>query len=728
MRQLARAFLLTVASAGDRLPRPPLLLFLPAIIFFVSLSHHVTASNFGSVSGVVIDSVLAEPVGGILVTILPDGYSVVSDANGRFHLDRLTPGFKTLQISSRFYHSRAPESFLVRVGEIIEISVDVTSIVTLESPQTVTADPEDSPGRNVFRRKELAGSNSNSVGEFLRSQGMYLQGDGRAQYVSLRGYLPDAVLVLVDGTALNPDGTAVDLSAIPLKSIERIEVYNSGAAARFGADALGGAVNLVSRKARNNEPLVEAVGRSGSFGLWGGGVVLAPQTEIVDAVFQYDYEEAENNYSYQHPYLGEQKRHNNASRRYSLYGNIRPQTLPELNLSLRLANEHYGIPGAIFQETGAGAASLHESRLLSVGYQSNNWLVRGNYHELYQEYRDPSAFIPYDNHYTQIGRQLEAQWSRTLNHWLGLEAGAQFLAETFLNRDPVNPQQTLPTVSRRTESVRIGAELKKELKGFSGQLSQRYRWDRVDDGSHLSPYIGASLKYGSRLILGANTAYSESYRTPPIDALFWQNDVFAVGNPDLKPETAIKREAGISLEVNSPVKINAKNSWYESDLADLIIWRRQFDGKYKPVNLDRAHYSGVEWSIGVSVLEDNLRLKYTYSTLSAVNRSAGSGYEGNQIPFRPDRTEMVSATCRLHPLTISYRISHTGRQYIREANTKALEPYTLHDLGIQFDLRLFEHTHKVDFEVLNLFNEHYELLERMPMPPRSFRVELQASL
>ena len=86
---------------------------------------------------------------------------------------------------------------------------------------------------------------SNSVGESTRG----------ASSLSLRGLGPEATLVLLNGRRVAPfplgeDGTTalVDLNSFPLASIERVEVLKDGASSIYGADAVAGVVNLVTRR------------------------------------------------------------------------------------------------------------------------------------------------------------------------------------------------------------------------------------------------------------------------------------------------------------------------------------------------------------------------------------------------------------------------------------------------------------------------------------------------
>lgn len=69
--------------------------------------------------------------------------------------------------------------------------------------------------------------------------------------VNLRGLGPDATLILVNGRRLSGSGSFgdfSDISAIPTAAVERVEVLLDGASALYGADAVGGVVNVVLRK------------------------------------------------------------------------------------------------------------------------------------------------------------------------------------------------------------------------------------------------------------------------------------------------------------------------------------------------------------------------------------------------------------------------------------------------------------------------------------------------
>ena len=74
---------------------------------------------------------------------------------------------------------------------------------------------------------------------------------GQGSSVNLRGLGADSTLTLLDGRRLARSGVGgafVDISAIPLSAVERIEIVPDGSSALYGSDAIGGVVNIILRK------------------------------------------------------------------------------------------------------------------------------------------------------------------------------------------------------------------------------------------------------------------------------------------------------------------------------------------------------------------------------------------------------------------------------------------------------------------------------------------------
>ncbi len=114
----------------------------------------------------------------------------------------------------------------------------------------------------VFDREDLDASGATTLADFLRRTSLNTFGAIRPQSAttlqplataSLRGLGQDRTLVLVDGRRLTMSPIVgafqgQDLNAIPFAAIERIEVLPHGASALYGSDAVGGVINVITRK------------------------------------------------------------------------------------------------------------------------------------------------------------------------------------------------------------------------------------------------------------------------------------------------------------------------------------------------------------------------------------------------------------------------------------------------------------------------------------------------
>ncbi|WP_133180393.1 TonB-dependent receptor plug domain-containing protein [Shewanella decolorationis] len=101
----------------------------------------------------------------------------------------------------------------------------------------------------------LRNTTFNSAGSFRPQSGSSAQGTAS---LDLRGLGSSRTLVLVDGRRLTMSpstGSSQDLNSIPLGAVERIEVLTDGASAIYGSDAIGGVVNVITRKDFNGVQL-----------------------------------------------------------------------------------------------------------------------------------------------------------------------------------------------------------------------------------------------------------------------------------------------------------------------------------------------------------------------------------------------------------------------------------------------------------------------------------------
>ena len=133
---------------------------------------------------------------------------------------------------------------------------------------------ETSQGVSIVTREEIATRNPASTVELLRDvPGLYVDqvgGPGGVSNIYIRGSDPEQVLVLIDGVRVNDPtvsrGGSYDLSSVDPSDVERIEVIRGAGSAIYGADGMGGVINIVSRRATPSSVKLGMGAGAGTFG------------------------------------------------------------------------------------------------------------------------------------------------------------------------------------------------------------------------------------------------------------------------------------------------------------------------------------------------------------------------------------------------------------------------------------------------------------------------------
>lgn len=139
---------------------------------------------------------------------------------------------------------------------------------------------------NAVDIKSIANSISNISDIVNRSAGVKIRtegGMGSDYDLSLNGMSGNSVKYFIDGVPLNTLGGNVSLQNIPVNTVERIEIYKGVVPTFLGADALGGAVNIITKK-HVSKSFLDASVSAGSFGSYIGeinGKYIMPSSGIV---------------------------------------------------------------------------------------------------------------------------------------------------------------------------------------------------------------------------------------------------------------------------------------------------------------------------------------------------------------------------------------------------------------------------------------------------------------
>ncbi len=232
---------------------------LTAAAIIAAAAPYLSASH---IRGTVTDYRTGEPVPFASVAIIGSESTAITNDNGIFEIDFPTPGIHTVRVSSIGY-SNSESKFENGKSNTIELHIDLR-------PNTVAMDElVVSANRNVVRRCEapvVVGVLSNKLFETVNSsdlaQSLNYQPGLRVENNCQNCGFPQLRINGLDGAysqvLINSRPVVSSLSGVyaleqmPVNMVERIEVVRGGGSALFGANAVGGTVNVITKEPLND--------------------------------------------------------------------------------------------------------------------------------------------------------------------------------------------------------------------------------------------------------------------------------------------------------------------------------------------------------------------------------------------------------------------------------------------------------------------------------------------
>lgn len=409
---------------------------------------------------------------------------------------------------------------------------------------------------------------------------------GKATSIRIRGANPNQVQVMVDGMRVkSPTLGTAELSEFTLDGIERIEVVRGPQSSLHGADAIGGVVNIITKKGRG--PVRSTVHLEG-----GTHDTFRERVEVTGALDAF-------NFTLSGSRLDSSGQLDNDDTEQTAVAGRVGYDFPwkgELSLTGRYTHLDVGLPIHDVDPTIFDPNSESRARtwLYNVTYTqpvTRWWDLTVRHGQWWNQllFRDdappppPATTFPDTrarDHIDTRRAEFETVNAFHLARWTTLTVGAEYRAERGSGRGTF-------TESIDTVSLFVQDELRLFDRLF---VTGGARWeDNNRFGSELVPQVSAAFNVretGTRV----RGAWGQGFRAPTINDLFFPG----FGNPDLRPETSESWEVGFDQRLlNNRVRFGV--TYFHTDFDDLIQFA--FDpgtGLFAPQNVGRAETKGVE--------------------------------------------------------------------------------------------------------------------------------------
>jgi vitamin B12 transporter len=562
----------------------------------------------------------------------------------------------------------------------------------------------------VFDRAQIELSQATSVPELLKKvPGVSFAnngGPGKNTSLFMRGSESDHVLVLIDGIkigSVSSGGAA--LQDLPLELIERIEVVRGPRSSLYGSEAVGGVIQIFTRKGNGTgaKPFFSAgVGThdsySGSAGITGGdgkgwyslGLSGADTDGInVKSAATSGYEDDADGYRNLSAVLSAGYRFDNGL---------------ELDANLLQAKSHSDYDQVNRRRTsGFHANSDGENRVFGTRARFaplEPWLVTlqvGRSEDKSDAFQDGDFYSRFDS------RRDSASWQNDLS----LADGHTLTLGVDYQHDEVNGTTAYAEDSRDNSGT--FAQYLGEVGRHDWQLSLRH-----DDNQQFGQHDTGNIGYGYALSdeLRATLSYGTAFKAPTFNELYYPG----YGNPELDAETSRSLEIGLAGQHGwGHWSVNA----FRTVIDDLIAYDSSIRA---PANVDAARIRGVELVLGSQLLGWDWNANYTL--LEPENRSSGAN-DGNELARRAKQLFNLELDRRLGDFSVGASLHAEGQRFDDLANTKELSGFATLDLRGEYRINP---EWRLQTRVANLLDADYETAQGYNQPGQAlyFTVRYQA--
>ena len=446
----------------------------------------------------------------------------------------------------------------------------------------------------------------NVPGVEIRRSGSY----GKTSSITIRGANANQVQVLVDGVRVkSPTLGQVDLSDLSPDLIERIEIIRGAQSTLYGADAIGGVVNIITRKGSGGPFQASVQQEVGNYDTLASRATVTGAWKILNYALSASHFESNGQFP------------NDGTDVNALSARV-GATLPldsSIDFIFRYNKNDTGVPvkpvfpgpQPIVPIINPNAKQQSETTIYSLQAKTRPvewWQTQGRLsrYENSQGFQDPAdPGFPFDfPTFSQVDVvRKEAEWVNSffIGKWSTSSVGLEYRREEGENKGVFR-------AATETYSVFFEQQLRFFDRlfitgGFRVEDNSVFGTTTTERGS-----VAFVIKEtGTRLHGSAGTGF----RAPTFNDLFFPD----FGNPNLQPEKSLSYDFGVDQKLWKD-RIRLGLTYFQSNFTNLItccvsIPTAPFGG---PVNVGRARSAGIEFTSEVDLLPNLVAsLNYTYT-------------------------------------------------------------------------------------------------------------------
>ncbi|ADE14226.1 TonB-dependent receptor [Nitrosococcus halophilus Nc 4] len=573
-------------------------------------------------------------------------------------------------------------------------------------PIVVTATRTQTPVRqvgsavSVITAEDLAQRQRMPVLEVLRGlPGVdVVQSGGLGQQTSvfLRGANANHTLVLIDGVEANDPsnpGGLFDFANLLTDNIERIEILRGPQSTLYGSDAIGGVINIITKKG-SGKPQLTARAEGGSFntfkvtgGINGGGELI--NYSLTGARLESEGISAADSR------LGNSEEDGYRNTTFAGRLGLTPGPNFSLDVTLRYNDGHTEIDGSTVDALGRflpidDPNSTLDTEQLFLRGQGRLTLFEGLWEQMLgisfthhdrenKDRPDPQNPFPFPGAFK--GEKVKVDWqnnvylSRSHTLTLGITTEEERL-------EIESPTSTLPRKTAHTTGYYLQEQLDLWDRLFlTGGV-------RLDDhnrfGSKITGRVTAALvldPLGTKL----RGSYGTGFRAPSLSELFddrfnttTMDTRFEFNNPDLDPEESESWEIGVEQSLWSDQLVLGA-AYFDNEFTDLIQFSQVASDKFQLINIAEAEARGWEVFMALTPLE-GLTLRGDYTQMRTKDRQTGEF-----LVRRPEHKAAVNVNYHfLGKANFHLQVLYVGSR--QDVGNIPLSSYTVVNLAASYDL------------------------------------------